>query len=530
VTRRRLLKTSAGAAGLVAFGAGNSWAGRPARAGTLLQSRAPLPVPFQLPLPIPQVLTAKQHPDYPGADYYEIEQRVADQRILPGLSTRIWGFNGTFPGPTIVSRSGRRTVIRHTNRLPVPTVTHLHGGHVPAASSGFPTDLLLPDGYRATAAGMADMAGMPTMAGSADPAMPPDPHASIATGSRTYDYPMSQRAATLWYHDHRMGFTGPSVWRGLAGMHIVQDEEERALPLPKGERDIPLIITDRSFGADGAFLYPAIDPTGTMTPGVTDSFMNGVLGDVVLVNGAPWPVLEVQACRYRFRILNASNARRYLLALDPAPAGELPLVQIGSDGGLLARPYRQASITVAPAERFDVVIDFSRYRAGQEITLLNGIGLGSTAHVMRFRVTGPADDPSSIPDRLSTLERLDPAKAVATRDFLFQNRQTGWAINGRTFDPARPLTQSRLGDIEVWRFMTDLHHSVHVHLGHFQVLSRQGNAPGPSDAGWKDTVDMIPAEEVSVAIRFTDYAGRYVMHCHNLEHEDMAMMAAISVV
>jgi spore coat protein A len=353
------------------------------------------------------------------------------------------------------------------------------------------------------------------------------PGGNVASGQRDYVYPHQQRAATLWYHDHRMDFTGPQVYRGLAGFHLVRDDEEDSLPLPRGDRDIPLMIVDRAFEEDGSFRYPALDPTLHANPGVQAEFMEGVLGDVILVNSAPWPVLEVVAARYRFRLLNASNARRYKLRLEPAGT---PLVQIGSDGGLLEHPVQQTEIVLAPGERFDVVVDFSGHRPGTEMTLRNGLGAGSTADVMRFRVTGPGADDSRIPDRLSRIEPLDPGKAVRTRNWRFRRAPSGehpgWLVNGRPFDPTRPDAQPRLGEIEIWRFTTDLHHPVHLHLDQFQVISRRGAAPGVADTGWKDTVDVQPFETVEVAVRFTDYTGRYLLHCHNLEHEDMAMMAA----
>lgn len=512
ISRRRLFAMAGGAVVATAIGFGVPALASTTEPGTLLPSRLPLPSPFRVRLPIPPVLTPVRHPDYPDADFHEVTERVASVAIVPGTRTEIWGTNGMFPGPTIVSRSGRRTVVRRHNTLPVPTVNHLHGGHVPSASDGFPTDLVYP-------------AGMPEMQG-----MQADPHATISFGHRDYDYPMTQRAATLWYHDHRMGFTAPDNWHGLAGFHLIRDDEEESLPLPRGARDVPLMIADRSFDADGSFRYPAVDPTLMRTPGVRPSYMDGVLGDVVLVNGAPWPVLDVSACRYRFRILNASNARRYRLVLDPPPPGGAGLVQIGSDGGLLAGPVAHDTIDTAPAERFDVVVDFSRYRPGDEITVRNLLGAGPTGAVMRFRVTGPAADDSAVPDRLADVPTLDPAKADAVRDFVFQYSSDGWRINGRTFDPTRPLVMPRLGATEIWRFGTDLHHPVHLHLVQFQVLSRNGHAPRPEDAGWKDTVDLRPAEVAEVITRFTGYRGRYVLHCHNLEHEDMAMMATVTVV
>jgi FtsP/CotA-like multicopper oxidase with cupredoxin domain len=270
-------------------------------------------------------------------------------------------------------------------------------------------------------------------------------------------------------------------------------------------------------------------------PGVRDFAMEGVLGDVVLVNGAPWPLAEVDAARYRLRILNASNARRYRLRLDPPPPSGSPFVQIGSDGGLLSAPVAHSKLTIAPAERFDVVVDFGAYPVGTRVTLRNDLGSGRVADVMQFVVARSDRDDSSVPQRLSTIEKLDAATQVATRSFRFgRTRADGqgqrmWAINGRVFDPMRMEAVVRPGQVERWRFGTDLHHPVHVHLAPFQVVSRGGRGPGPMDAGWKDTVDVRPAEHVDVLIRFPDLPGRYVMHCHNLEHEDMMMMAAFEV-
>lgn len=519
IDRRLFLSGAFLGGGAIAAGSW-AWAGQsltPGHPGLLLRSEAPLPRPYQALLPVPAVLKPTRTDG--TTDYYEITQRSASLRILPGLNTPAWTYEGSFPGPTLVSRSGRRTVVRHHNELPHPTVVHLHGGHTPYDSDGYPTALILPTGAHASSSGTPGMADMPGMAQAPRP----------AAGARTYTYPMDQRAATLWYHDHRMGFTGPNVWRGLAGFHLVHDDEELALSLPSGERDLPLMIADRSFAADGTFRYPALD-AAQGTPGVTDPYMDGALGDVILVNGAPWPVLETQRLRYRLRLLNASNARRYRLALDPQPPGGGGLVQIGGDGGLLERPLAHDELGIAPAERFDVVVDFSRYRPGTRVRLVNRLGSGRTAEVMRFDVSSsarpPADD-SAVPARLSTVAALDPTRAVATRTFLFQRSSggTGWTINGQPYRPGHSLATPRLGTTEVWRFVTDFHHPVHLHLNHFQVMARNNSSPGPYDAGWKDTVDLRPAESLEIVTRFTDYPGRFMLHCHNLEHEDMAMMA-----
>jgi spore coat protein A len=485
VKRRHVLGTlGLSALGAASFG-GLGLGLRPGHTGELLRSTARLPRPYTVPLPIPSV--ARPARSDATTDFYELTQREADVEILPGLRTRIFGYDGRFPGPTLATRSGRPTVVTHRNDLPVPVAVHLHGGHTPAASDGYPTDLIQP------------------------------------TGRRDYTYPMRQRAATLWYHDHRMDFTGPQVNRGLAGFHIVTDDEQDALGLPTGDRDIPLMITDRAFDETGSLRYPAQHHGA----GVTDAYMEGVLGDVILVNGAPWPVLEVAAARYRLRLLNASNTRRYRLSLDPP---RTPLVQIASDGGLLERPLEHTAVLLAPGERCEVIVDFAAFAPGAQVTLRNSLGTGNTREVMRFRVTSRGNDDSRIPQRLSRIEPLRPGRAVRTRTWRFRRAPTGehpgWLVDDRAFDPDRIDADVQLGEVEIWRFTSDLHHPVHVHLDPFQVLTRRGDDPGPYDAGLKDTVDISPSESVEVAVRFTDYPGRYLLHCHNLEHEDMAMMAA----
>jgi spore coat protein A len=544
ITRKEFLKLGlvAGGAGLaLSCGASASMTRGQATTGNLLRSAARLPKPFRVPLPVPAVLEPMRPDDdtnhsdtnHSDADHYEITQKVAKAEILPGLQTELWGYEGGFPGPTIESRSGRATIVRQINKLPVPVSTHLHGGRTPASSDGFPTDLILPRNRSSEEHS--------PHAHHANPHRPPGNNKagwSFHRGSKDYFYPLEQRAATLWYHDHRMDFTGPQIWRGLAGFHIVRDKEEDALPLPKGDKDVPLMICDRSFGEDGSFLYPSLDSSLHGKPGVKEHYMEGVLGDTILVNGALWPFMEVSNTRYRFRILNASNARRYRLALEPEPSDGLPFVQVGSDGGLLGAPISHRTITIAPAERFDVVIDFSKYPLGTKLTLKNRLGLGTTSRVMRFHVVRKEKEQSTVPKRLSEMgefkalgesnARLIRRKFYFTQDL--HNGQLVWAINGKVFDPSRINVRPKLGSSEIWEFFTDVHHPIHLHLVHFKVLSRNGRRPLPKDAGWKDTVDVVPGQVVRVICRFEGYRGRYVFHCHNLEHEDMMMMANFEVV
>jgi spore coat protein A len=497
----------------LAFGSSGS-----SSTGNLLRSDIRLPPLFGQRLRLPPILQPTSSDV--GADYYDITQRRAMASIIPGLQTEIWGYDGIFPGPTIVSRRGRASVVTHTNELPVPTVAHLHGGHTPAESDGYPIDFVYP-------VDRSYMDAHPLMHGAHSGHDGDAMIGDTSDGSRSYRYPFEQRAATLWYHDHRMDFTGPSVWRGLAGFHLVRDDEEDALGLPAGARELPLMITDRSFAADGSFRYPSTDTTLMTTAGVTGSFVAGVLGDVMLVNGTPWPVAEVDGAQYRLRVLNGSNARRLDLRLDPPP--NEAMTQIGTDGGLLAAPLRHEHFELAPAQRVDLVVDFAGYAPGTRVTLLNDFGEGRMSQVMRFIVGDRADDRFTMPDRLSEIETLDATDAVVTRTLRFQTgdvgHSTGWLIEGRPFTSDRIEAEAKLGTIEVWRLIADFHHPVHVHLSPFQVISRGIAGPGPFDGGWKDTIDLRPAEQASIAIRFDDYPGKFVFHCHNLEHEDMAMMA-----
>jgi spore coat protein A, manganese oxidase len=347
---------------------------------------------------------------------------------------------------------------------------------------------------------------------------------------------VDQPAATLWYHDHRMDFTGPQVYRGLAGFHLIRDDDEEQLGLPHGPRDVPLMICDRAFAADGAFDYPAVDPTLRDTPGTKGDFVSGVLGDCILVNGAPWPQLEVTSTRYRFRLLNASNARRYELALDPKPGSGPSFVQIGSDQGLLAQPVGHDTIKIAQAERFDVIVDFSRYTVGDQITLTNRLGRDGTSKVMRFVVARGATEDSQIPPTLADVRRLQGSDVSVRRDLVFArggaqaHGMTLWTINGEPFHPDRIDADPTLGAVELWKVRAqNVEHPIHLHLAPFQVLSIGGNDPGPCNQGWKDTVNLDNGDYAELLVHFDSFKGKYVFHCHNLEHEDMQMMGNFQV-
>ena len=489
ITRREALRLGLGAAAGLALPAVG--AGIASSFGAL--SRTLTPRPFAQFLRIPPVLTPSATDA--DTDFYDVVQMAMDQEILPGLQTPIWGYNGTFPGPTIKARSNRRVVVRQTNSLPGPVSVHLHGGVQPPESDGYPTDLI-PFG-----------------------------------GTKEYDYPNLHRAATLFYHDHAMNRTGLNVYMGLSGMYVIGDEIDDALPLPKGEFDVPLIIQDRSFNQDGSFAFANNNPSNVFSEG----------GNVTLVNGVPWPRFQVSARKYRFRILNASSSQKYQLGLSSGQE----MVQIATDGGLLDHPISLRSITVGSAERCEVVIDFGGLAIGTTVDLQNGLTGGELGRVMRFEVTSRASDDSQVPAILDVSEPLTERMATSSRSFVFKPTQMAafppfrFAINGHLFDPSYVEARVPLGDVEIWTIenrtvglgpLAAQEHPVHLHLVNFLIVDRDGRPPATYERGWKDTVLVDVGQTVRVIARFAPFTGKYVMHCHNLAHEDHSMMANFEVV
>lgn len=500
-----------------------------AQTGAVLPSVAPAPTPYTVELPRVAVAAPT------SANHYAFTQRVAEAEILPGLRTTVWGYDGQFPGPTIEARRGRPITVTVRNELPTPTSTHLHGGVTPAESDGPPTDLIMPTGFDRA---LLDEAMRNGHAGSGDGGGHTG-HGSTADlwtlhdRERDYHYPIDQDAALLWYHDHRMDFSAPQVWRGLAGMAVIRDDHEDSLGLPDGEHELLLMLTDRSFGADGELLYPALDPTLTRQPGVDRIYMDGVLGDVMLVNGAPFPITRVAATAYRLRLVNGCNARPLRLRFRPTAGPDLTVQQIGTDIGLLPGPVDRTLIELHPGERVDLVVDLSALAVGTEVELTNDTvdPADPAAKVMKLAVVRRGSAARPVPERLAADFRLlRTADAVTTRSFDFRlAAQQVWTVNGQEYDPTGSIANPAMGTIERWTFTSDFNHPVHLHLGHFQVVSVDGKDVAEAERGWKDTVNVTPFAVVEVLVRFPAYRGRYMLHCHNLEHEDMAMMANVDV-
>jgi spore coat protein A len=521
--------------------------------------------PFVDPLPIPPVLAP--NPGNTSIAMTQFQRKL--HRDLP--PTTLWGYGGSYPGPTIETTKGKPVFINWQNNLPaahllssaidrtlhggapgapdVRTVVHLHGIKVLPESDGYP-DAWFSPGF-----------------GQVGPAF----------ASMLYTYPNDQQACTLWYHDHAIAITRLNVYAGLTGMYIIRDNAEAALKLPSGPFEIPLIIQDRSFNADGSLLYPINSGT---TPPVPPVWVPEFFGDRVLVNGKVFPFLSVEPRRYRFRILNASNARFYHMTLvESGPNGRLlnksnlVFQQIGTDGGLLPAPVTLKDVLIAPAERFDVILDFTGL-AGKSFVLTNdgaapfpGGGDVVPGSVMQFRVNKPLSGPdqSTVPKALVPITLLSPKDAVKTRDVVLTeaDAESGDPIIGQ-LDNAHwddPVIESpKQGTIEVWRIInaTGDAHPIHVHLVQFQVLDRQPfdvdafaatgkltftGPPVPPDKNerpaHKDVVKTYPGLVTRIIARFDLPAGtnimpglryRYVWHCHILEHEDNEMMRPYDVV
>jgi FtsP/CotA-like multicopper oxidase with cupredoxin domain len=428
---------------------------------------------------------------------------VGSQAIWPGATTAVWTLGGSFPGPTIRVGRGARFSARIENRLSEPTNVHWHGLAAPPEMDGHPSDVIAPG------------------------------------QSRDIAFPIVDRAGTYWYHPHPDGRTARQVYGGMAGFFIVEDGREAALGLPSGEYDVPLVLQDRRMSPDHSLTY---------APGPMD-LMAGVLGDAVLVNGRPDAVLPVAATLYRLRLLNGSNARVYRLAFADGRSFHV----IGTDGGLLERPVSVTGVDLGPGERVEILVDLTRDPVGTSVLLkslaftvpmgmgggmMPGMGGGGTQgaalDVLRLRVerSGPA---ARVPATLVPFERLDPARAEGTQAFTLSMGMMpvagAFTINGRSFDPRRVDVRARRGRLELWevRNASSEPHPFHVHATSFQVVSRTSGPLGAQDLGWKDTVLTWPGETVALAIRFEQYAGLYVLHCHNLEHEDAGMMLNLEV-
>ncbi|MCC7184339.1 MAG: multicopper oxidase domain-containing protein [Rhodocyclaceae bacterium] len=465
----------------------------------------------------------------------ELDARPDEIAVLPGRPTEVWRYAGrvisgpsdtvqpiaaSFAGPILKLRTGQKVRIRFRNRLTQPSIVHWHGLVVPEQMDGHPRYAIAPgDEY-------------------------------------LYEFEVRNRAGTYWFHPHPHGRTGGQVNAGLAGFILVTDEEERSLGLPDGERDIAIVLADRTFDRDNQLVYDAALGRGMMVA------MTGFVGERILANGRPSLALAVASEAHRIRLLNGANSRIYRIARSDGK----PLVVIGTDGGLLATPEVRPFVVIGPAERTEFLLDLYGESSGSRIALLaepvdfGGMGMmgGMMGRGMMGGGGGPRasapypfavfsvarrGQPTTLPARLSELPPVAAPRESRVREFAITVGHMQWGINGRTFamDEVAPDERVRFGDTEVWAFvnrtrMMALPHPMHIHGLQFRVLARSGTPPGLAglragviDSGLKDTVLVFPGEEVQVLARFDAFRGTFLYHCHNLEHEDMGMMRNYSV-
>ena len=485
-------------------------------------------IPFVDVLPIPPILRPDGLRPSPANSsleipYYRVTMREFVHQLHRDLKpTRLWGYGASVPGPTIQTTAGNPLLVEWVNDLPpkhflpidyrlhgakgepqVRAVVHVHGAKAPPESDGYPEDWYVPG------------------------------------KSATYYYPNAQEAAMLWYHDHAMGINRLNIYAGLFGLYLIRSDAEDALNLPRGKYEIPLTICDRMLDKTGQLLYP--------TSGKADApWIPEFFGNVYLVNGKIMPFLNVEARKYRFRVLNASNARQYLLSLS----NKMPFHQIGSDQGLLSAPVELKRLFIVPAERADLIIDFEAFR-GEHLILSD-----NTVPVMQFRVSNQATkDSSAMPPSLRPIQRTPEASAVKTRMLTLNEYdndagETILMLLNATYWH-QPVTENPVLDTtEIWNLinLTDDAHPIHLHLVRFQILDRRKFdkfsysmhntlrftgpvvPPEPNEMGWKDTVRADPGMVTRIIAKFEGYSGRYVWHCHNLDHEDNEMMRPYEVL
>ena len=481
------------------------------------------------PLPLPELMrSSERKPDPTDAGktlpLYRVRMEELHQKTHRDLPpTRLWGFNGSSPGPIFEARSGEGLLVEWENRLPerhflpidhtlcgaeadkpeVRCAIHLHGGRTPPESDGYPESWVVPG------------------------------------KSLLCHYPNKQDAALLFYHDHTMGINRLNIYAGLQGLYVIRDEREEALNLPSARYEVPLLLYDRFLRADGQIEYPVSgDPKSPWVP--------EVYSNVMLANGKLFPYLDVEPRRYRFRVMNGSNARFFRISL-----GDLfEMHQIGSDQGLLAAPVSAKRVLLAPGERADIVFDFSAH-AGKKVILRS-----DSFDIMQFRVAGTAvNDTSALPAQLRSIERIPESQAARTRRLTLDEsmdkvqQSMGMQLNKTAWHA--PVTEKPAIDTtEIWELvnLTEDTHPIHLHLVRFQLLDRRpfdvfeymdkgamrytGSAilPAPEESGWKDTIRCERGHVTRIIVPFAGYTGRYVWHCHILEHEDNEMMRPFEVM
>jgi bilirubin oxidase len=445
-------------------------------------------VEFSQQLVIPPL--AESTVDGQGRRVFDLTVQAGQSEFTPGQSTDTLGMNSDYLGPTLRARRGEHVQINVHNALDEITTMHWHGMHLPAEADGGPHQQI-------------------------------DPGGTWSPG-----WQVDQPAATLWYHPHPHGETETHVYRGLAGMFILDDDVEAGLDLPRdyGVDDIPVIVQDKTFDDDGQLIEG-----NRQHP--------GMLGNTLLVNGTVGPYHEVGHKRVRLRLLNGSTARTYSFGFSD----DRDFALIGTDGGLLTEPHRTDRIRLSPGERAEIVLTMQPDEdvvlrsyppeLGADGTTNRQAGGEDSFDVLELRAGAILESSPPVPDRLVDIPRLDPGDASETRQFELRSR----TINGEQMDMNRIDEVVTVGRSEIWE-VENGHgqiHNFHIHDVQFQVLDIDGELPPPELAGWKDTVFLPPRTTIRLIMRFTDYADPstpYMFHCHLLRHEDRGLMGQFVVV
>jgi len=446
-----------------------------------------IPGNFDYPLPIPVMLQSNVN----------LIAQETNHQLFVGRFPQVLGYqSGSILGPCIVVEQDQLLNVLVQNNLPISTNVHFHGILSPSNMDGHPMDVIEPG------------------------------------ANKSYQIQIKQRAGTYWYHPHPDQNTAKQVHLGLGGFLLVRDNEEASLHLPMDDREIPLIIQDKHVKSNGDLSYH---------PTMNES-MTGFFGEYICANGAYSPFLSVKTAIYRFRIVNGSNARIYQLELSNQAA----FVIIGNDGGLLSESKVVSSILLAPGERVDVLISFKNNQLHDELFLNSQVFSGDqnqgneSFSILKFKINETITDSFQIPSSLSVIPPLDQNTAIQTRHFLLAQsmgmNSSGMShtINGATFDSTRIDFTVNAESTEIWEFDNSMgteSHPMHVHGVQFQILDRNGgrNVVMESEKGWKDTVLVMPNEKVRIILKFGTEKGTYILHCHNLEHEDGGMMAQYNV-
>ncbi|GEO43240.1 spore coat protein A [Skermanella aerolata] len=518
---------------------------RASGAATLVSPRT---TPWAEPLPIPQPLQPNTSFDlsklsaglngdsseaprashqlwdyYKPRKFYEIEEKQRTWSFHKDLPTQpIWNFQGDsddsahYAEPTLHARYGEPIVVRNKNNLPanhkgygIPdTSTHLHNAHNASESDGNPSDYYGSGYYK-------DFHYCNKLAND-------DPNEALGF---------------LWFHDHRLDYTAQNVYRGLVGTYILYDELDcndetnvNGFRLPSGEYDVPLVFGDKVFNSNGIAYY--------------DLFaLDGIIGDKQTVNGKIQPFFDVKKRRYRLRLLNTGPSR----FLSFKFSNNMPFWQISNDGNLLPKPIKRTSINLTVAERVDIIVDFNS-ATGSDVFLMNVLehidGTGPTGKILnpgtpllKFNLGPTAADGSINPDQIDKLRGLPVMDTVInkTRTWIFNRQNGAWSVNGQLFNRNIVNAKCKLGTAEIWNFENGgggWSHPIHMHYEEFRILSRNGVAVKPGDVEYarKDVIWLHPGEKVKVYVKFRDFTGKYPLHCHNVVHEDHAMMARYDIV